>query len=174
MNIKKIVTVAFQTKQPHNSFTLYCKIALLKFTVYQHRWLDLGKLTELSHWAYSILLAQLMATLVRYTYTVPLPGLVDWSAFLEHFCRPCKFTTETMGPMEGGATWKAWVWNSPQWWDVFYAIQACLGIWLALLGLASYQVSSSICTNTFYWKKSYFTSFNFMLNNISIYPSACK
>ena len=31
----------------------------------------------------SILLAQLMATLVRYTYTVQLPGLVNWSAFLE-------------------------------------------------------------------------------------------
>ena len=29
------------------------------------------------------LLAQLMATLVHYTYTVQLPGLVDWSAFLE-------------------------------------------------------------------------------------------
>ena len=28
-------------------------------------------------------LAQLMATLVHYTYTVPSPGLVDWSAFLE-------------------------------------------------------------------------------------------
>ena len=26
---------------------------------------------------------QLMATLLHYTYTVPLPGLVDWSAFLE-------------------------------------------------------------------------------------------
>ena len=26
---------------------------------------------------------QLMATLIHYTYTVPLPGLVDWSAFLE-------------------------------------------------------------------------------------------
>ena len=31
----------------------------------------------------SILLAQLVATLVRYTYTVQLPGLLDWSAFLE-------------------------------------------------------------------------------------------
>ena len=31
----------------------------------------------------TILLAQLMTTLVHYTYTVPLPGLVDWSAFLE-------------------------------------------------------------------------------------------
>ena len=29
------------------------------------------------------LLTQLIATLVHYTYTVPLPGLVDLSAFLE-------------------------------------------------------------------------------------------
>ena len=29
------------------------------------------------------LLTQLMATLIHYTYTVPLPGLVNWSAFLE-------------------------------------------------------------------------------------------
>ena len=42
--------------------------------------------------------------------------------------------TKTMGPM-GSTTWKAWVWNSPQWWeDVSYAIQTCLGLWLALLG----------------------------------------
>ena len=33
--------------------------------------------------AYSILLAQLMATLIHYTFTLPLSGLVDWSAFLE-------------------------------------------------------------------------------------------
>ena len=48
-----------------------------------HMWLDFGKPTELSHWAYSILLAQLMATLIHYTFTLSLPGLVDWSAFLE-------------------------------------------------------------------------------------------
>ena len=33
--------------------------------------------------ARSILLAQLKATLIHHTYTVQLPGLVDWSAFLE-------------------------------------------------------------------------------------------
>ena len=33
--------------------------------------------------AYSILLTQLMATLIHYTYTEALPGLVDWSAFPE-------------------------------------------------------------------------------------------
>ena len=45
--------------------------------------MDFGKPTELSHWAYSILLAQLMATLIHYTFTLPLSGFVDWSAFLE-------------------------------------------------------------------------------------------
>ena len=48
-----------------------------------HMWLDFGKPTELSHWAYSILLAQLMDTLIHYTFTLPLSGLVDRSAFLE-------------------------------------------------------------------------------------------
>ena len=45
--------------------------------------LDFEKLTKLSHRAYFILLTQLMTTLVHYTYTVPLLGLVYWSAFLE-------------------------------------------------------------------------------------------
>ena len=31
----------------------------------------------------SILLAQLIATLIQYPFTVPLQGLTDWSAFLE-------------------------------------------------------------------------------------------
>ena len=44
-------------------------------------------------------------TCTLYPFTVPLPGLVYWCAFLE---QPCKFITETMGPMEG-TTWKAWV-----------------------------------------------------------------
>ena len=39
--------------------------------------LDFGKPTELLHKAYSILLAQPMATLIHYTYTVPLSSLVD-------------------------------------------------------------------------------------------------
>ena len=35
-----------------------------------------------------------------------------------------------------GTTWKAWARNSPQGWgDVYYTIQACLGLLLALLGL---------------------------------------
>ena len=29
------------------------------------------------------LLAKLMATLIHYPFTVPLPGLANWSAFLE-------------------------------------------------------------------------------------------
>ena len=37
--------------------------------------------------------------------------------------------------IHGGATWKTWVWNSPQGWgDVSYAIQVCLSLWLALVG----------------------------------------
>ena len=58
----------------------------------------LKKPTKLSHWAHSILFGQLMNTLVHYTYTVPLPGLVDHSAFLERVLPTLyKFTTETMG-----------------------------------------------------------------------------
>ena len=49
--------------------------------------------------SYSILFAHLMATLVYYTYTVQLPGLVDWSAFLEQVLLTCKCMTETMGPV---------------------------------------------------------------------------
>ena len=78
-----------------------------------------------------------MATLVHYTYTVQLPGLMDWSAFLERVLPTLwihDWDNGQMGPMEG-TTWKAWVWNSSQWWgDVSYAIKACLGLWLALLG----------------------------------------
>ena len=38
----------------------------------------------MSHQAYSILLLQLIATLIiNYPCTVGLPGLADWSAFLE-------------------------------------------------------------------------------------------
>ena len=52
-----------------------------------------------------------IATLMHYSFTVPLPGLADWSAFLGWFlgwvCQPCKFMTETIGAKEG-TTWKAW------------------------------------------------------------------
>ena len=49
-----------------------------------------------------------MATLVHYTYTVALPGLADWSVFLEQVSLLFKVMTETIGPMNG-TTWKAWV-----------------------------------------------------------------
>ena len=37
------------------------------------------------HYAYSILLAQLITTLIHYRFTVPLPGLTDWSVFQSKF-----------------------------------------------------------------------------------------
>ena len=60
--------------------------------------LNFGKPTKMSHLAYSILLSQLIATLIHYLCTVVLLGLADWSTFLK---QPCKVTTKTMGPMEG-------------------------------------------------------------------------
>ena len=57
-------------------------------------------------------------TRTLHIYTVPLLGLVDWSAFLKPVLLTCKFTTGTMGRMDG-AIWKAWVWNSSQWWGDF-------------------------------------------------------
>ena len=61
---------------------------------------------------------------------------LDWQAWLTNllfqseFCRPYKFMTETMGPMEalGGATWKAYMKFTPVIGDVYYAIQACLAL----------------------------------------------
>ena len=47
---------------------------------------------------YAILLAQLMATRIHYP---PLSGLADWSTFWSEFCQPCKFMTETVGPIKG-------------------------------------------------------------------------
>ena len=38
-----------------------------------------------------------------------------------------------MGPMES-ATWKIWSEIHPNDGDIYYAIQACLGVWLILLG----------------------------------------
>ena len=48
-----------------------------------YMWLDTGKPTELSHLAFSILLAQLIPTRIHYPCTVALIGLAEWSAFLE-------------------------------------------------------------------------------------------
>ena len=50
--------------------------------MYYYLGLDIGTPTELSHLAYSILLAQLIPTLIHYSCTVALAGLADWSAFL--------------------------------------------------------------------------------------------
>ena len=69
---------------PEETFTSIGQdISIRNISFWLYMWLDIGKPTELSHWAYSILLAQLMATLIHYTFTLPLSGLVDWSAFLE-------------------------------------------------------------------------------------------
>ena len=59
----------------HNGILKNCTVANML--------LHFGKPTEMSHGAYSILLAQLMATLIHYTFTLPLSGLVDWFPYLE-------------------------------------------------------------------------------------------
>ena len=55
----------------------------------------LEKLTKTSHLAYSTLLPQLIATLIHYLCTVALPGLADWSAFLEMAIATNIFTYNT-------------------------------------------------------------------------------
>ena len=60
----------------------YLMLPLLKF-FHLSDWIQ--KLTEMANLAYSILLAQLVATLINYPCTVVLPGLADWYAFLEWF-----------------------------------------------------------------------------------------
>ena len=94
-------------------FIIICCIFL-----YIYMLLDLQKPTLMSHLQLvnCILLAQLIATLVHYSCTVVLMGLVDWSAFLELVFQPCNVTTETMGPMEG-TRWEVWVWYSPLCWQ---------------------------------------------------------
>ena len=64
----------------------YARMYICKYLciyAYVCMWLDFGKPNELSHKAYFILLAQLITTLIHYPFTVPLPGLADWCAFLE-------------------------------------------------------------------------------------------
>ena len=41
------------------------------------------EISKISHLAYFILLAQLIATLIHYPCNVALTGLAEWSAFLE-------------------------------------------------------------------------------------------
>ena len=72
-----------------------------------------------------------MSTLVHYTYAVPLPGLVDWSAFLRaSFVNPLNLWLRQRDPwrvlhgMHGSEIHLSYREMS---------IQACLGLWLALL-----------------------------------------
>ena len=44
-----------------------------------------------------------MATLVHYAYTMPLPGLVDWSAFLE----PASFADPVNSQLRQRDPWRA-------------------------------------------------------------------
>ena len=48
-----------------------------------------------------ILLPQLITTLNNYASSLPPLANVNWSAFLERFCWPCKSMTGAMAPMEG-------------------------------------------------------------------------
>ena len=64
--------------------------------------LDFGKLTEMSHLINCTFLAQLIAKLIHYPWTVAIPGLADWSAFLKRILlTTCRVITEPMEPMEG-------------------------------------------------------------------------
>ena len=89
LNVQKAIglwTACFmgaQTVHFMSHFEVLASIVVYLWATNMYMWLDFGKPTELSHWAYSILLAQLMATLIHYTFTLPLSGLVDWSAFLK-------------------------------------------------------------------------------------------
>ena len=94
----------------------------------------LKKPTELLHWAYSILLAQLMATLVHYTYIVPLPGLVDWSAFLERVFDPVNSWLRQWDPWRALHGRHGCEIHPRDRETSINAIQACLGLWLELLG----------------------------------------
>ena len=47
-----------------------------------------------------ILLPQFIATLNNYTCALPPLANVDWSAFPDAFCRPCKSTTGEIAPKE--------------------------------------------------------------------------
>ena len=72
------------------------------YTYAQHMWLDFGKPTIMSHLAYSILLAQLIATLIQHPCTVALPGLADWSAFLEQVLPPIRWSHNWDNGTHGG------------------------------------------------------------------------
>ena len=67
-----------------------------------YMWLDIGKLTKMSRLAYSILLAQLIDTLIC---TLPVHCCINrlsWLICLSRaYCRPCEVTTEPMGVLDG-------------------------------------------------------------------------
>ena len=66
---------SYTRRTTHNGVLKNCTVANML--------LHFGKPTEMSHEAYSILLAQLIAALIHYTFTLPLSGLVYRSPFLE-------------------------------------------------------------------------------------------
>ena len=66
---------SYTRRTTHNGVLKNCTVANML--------LHFGKPTEMSHGASSILLAQLMAALIHYTFTLPFSGLVYWSPFLE-------------------------------------------------------------------------------------------
>ena len=87
----------------------------------------------MSHQAYSILSAQLMATLIYYPFTVPLSGLADWSAFLgRNFANHVKSQLRQSGP------WRALHGRygfeiDPVVVRCLLSPQACLSLWLKLM-----------------------------------------
>ena len=98
-----------------------------------YMWLDIGKPTKLSHLPYSVLLAQLIATLIHYPCTVVLMGLVDWSAFLE-------LVLPTMSSYD--RQWRPWraldgrhglIFTPVLARHLLKALQACLGLWIVVL-----------------------------------------
>ena len=57
-----------------------------------------------------ILSPQLIATLINYACSLSLLADVNWYAFQNAFCRPCKFTITQMVPVEGSnlALWTSY------------------------------------------------------------------
>ena len=96
--------------------------------------LDFGKPTKFSQRAYSILLAQLMATLVHYTYRVPLPGLIDWCALLERvFADTVNLWLRQLDPWSMLFERHRCEIHPSNRVTSINTIQKCLGLWLAVL-----------------------------------------
>ena len=58
-----------------------------------------------------IFLAQLLAILNSYLYTVCPMAILKWSAFLREDLQPCKIMTDTLAPVER-TNWALSAWNS--------------------------------------------------------------